>query len=150
MTEDDLETNITADMERQKIVKTILERDQFSKWLGLELLEFRAGYVRLQGTIRPEMMNGIGSLHGGITFAMADSAFAFTCNMENNISVAMEANISFTKAGYVGDVFTIDSTEVTSTRKIGVYEVKITNQLDELIALFKGTCYRIGKPLITE
>lgn len=150
MTEDDLETNITADMERQKIVKTILERDQFSKWLGLELLEFRAGYVRLQGTIRPEMMNGIGSLHGGITFAMADSAFAFTCNMENNISVALEANISFTKAGYVGDVFTIESTEINSTRKIGVYEVKITNQHDELVALFKGTCYRIGKPLITE
>lgn len=137
-------------MERQKIVKTILERDQFSKWLGLELLEFRAGYVRLQGTIRPEMMNGIGSLHGGITFAMADSAFAFTCNMENNISVALEANISFTKAGYVGDVFTIESTEINSTRKIGVYEVKITNQHDELVALFKGTCYRIGKPLITE
>lgn len=150
MTGDDLETKITASMERQKIVKTILERDQFSKWLGLELLEFRAGYVRLQGTIRPEMMNGIGSLHGGITFAMADSAFAFTCNMENNISVALEANISFTKAGYVGDVFTIESTEINSTRKIGVYEVKITNQHDELVALFKGTCYRIGKPLITE
>lgn len=145
-----MESKITASMERQKIVKTILERDQFSKWLGLELLEFRAGYVRLQGTIRPEMMNGIGSLHGGITFAMADSAFAFTCNMENNISVALEANISFTKAGYVGDVFTIESTEINSTRKIGVYEVKITNQNDELVALFKGTCYRIGKPLITE
>lgn len=137
-------------MERQKIVKTIMERDQFSKWLGLELLEFRAGYVRLQAVIRPEMMNGIGSLHGGITFAMADSAFAFTCNMENNISVALEANISFTKAGYVGDVFTIESTEINTTRKIGVYEVRITNQQDELIALFKGTCYRIGKPLITE
>ncbi len=137
-------------MERQKVVKTMLERDQFSKWLGLELLEFRAGYVRLQAVIRPEMMNGIGSLHGGVTFAMADSAFAFTCNMENNISVALEANISFTKAGYVGDVFTIEATEVNTTRKIGVYEVKITNQQDELIALFKGTCYRIGKPLITE
>lgn len=137
-------------MERQKVVKTMLERDQFSKWLGLELLEFRAGYVRLQAVIRPEMMNGIGSLHGGVTFAMADSAFAFTCNMENNISVALEANISFTKAGYAGDVFTIEATEVNTTRKIGVYEVKIINQQDELIALFKGTCYRIGKPLITE
>src|SRR5690606_34779704 len=137
-------------MKQQEVVNHMLVHDKFSKWMGLELLELRPGYVRLQAEIRPEMMNGIGSLHGGITFAMADSAFAFTCNMENNISVALEANISFTKAGYVGDVFTIESTEINTTRKIGVYEVKITNQHDELIALFKGTCYRIGKPLITE
>lgn len=137
-------------MERQKVVNTLLERDQFSKWLGLELLEFRPGYVRLQAQIRPEMMNGIGSLHGGVTFAMADSAFAFTCNMDNHISVALDANISFTKAGYVDDVFTIESREINATRKTGVYEVKITNQHNELVALFKGTCYRVGKPLISE
>lgn len=128
----------------------MIARDKFSEWLGLELLEMKPGYVRLQAAIRPEMMNGIGTLHGGVTFAMADSAFAFTCNMDNNISVALDVHISFTKAGYVGDIFTIESTEINSTRKIGLYDVKITNQHRELIALFKGTCYRVGKPLLSE
>jgi acyl-CoA thioesterase len=138
------------EMDRDQVIKTLLERDQFTKWLGLELLEHRAGYIKLRGKIRAEMMNGIGSLHGGVTFAMADSAFAFTCNMENMISVALEVNISFTKAGYEGDVFTIVSKEINTTRKIGIYEVTITNQHDELVALFRGTCYRVGKTLLPE
>lgn len=134
----------------QKVVDHMLVNDKFSQWMGLELLELKKGYVRMQAQIRPEMMNGIGTLHGGITFAMADSAFAFTCNMENNISVALDVHISFTKAGFVGDIFTIESKEINSTRKIGLYDVKITNQKGELIALFKGTCYRVGKPLLEE
>lgn len=132
----------------EQLVHTMLERDKFSEWLGLKVLEIRPGYIKLQATIREEMMNGIGSLHGGITFAMADSAFAFTCNMYNNISVALDAHISFTKAGQAGDVFTIESEEINTTHRIGVYHVKVSNQRDELVALFKGTCYRIGKPLI--
>lgn len=137
-------------MEPRRVVDEMLARDKFSEWMGLELLELKAGYVRLQAVIRPEMMNGIGRLHGGVTFAMADSAFAFTCNMENSISVALDAHISFTKAGYVGDIFTIESKEINSTRKTGLYEVRITNQHQELVAVFKGTCYRVGKTLINE
>jgi acyl-CoA thioesterase len=137
-------------MNRDLVVKTILERDAFSKWLGLELIEYHEGYVMLQAKIRPEMMNGIGSLHGGVTFAMADSAFAITCNMENQISVALEASMSFTKAGAVNDVFTITSKELNATRKTGLYEVKVVNQRDELVAVFKGTCYRVGKQLLTQ
>lgn len=137
-------------MDPKKVVAEMIARDKFSEWLGLELLELRPGYVRLQATIRPEMMNGIGTLHGGVTFAMADSAFAFTCNMENSISVALDAHISFTKAGYAGDIFTIESQEINATRKTGLYEVRITNQHQELIAVFKGTCYRVGKTLISE
>ena len=96
------------------------------------------------------MMNGVGSVHGGVTFAMADSAFAFACNSYNNISVALDVHISFTKAGKVGDVFTIEAKEVHSSKRTGIYDIKVTNQNNELIALFKGTCFRTGKPLIEE
>lgn len=137
-------------MIQQKVVDEMLSKDKFSEWLGLELKELRPGYVRLEAKIRAEMMNGIGTLHGGVTFAMADSAFAFTCNMDNAVSVALDAHISFTKAGYEGDVFTIESTEINTTRKTGLYEVTIKNQHQELIAVFKGTCYRVGKKLIEE
>ncbi|MGV0924368.1 hydroxyphenylacetyl-CoA thioesterase PaaI [Empedobacter tilapiae] len=137
-------------MEPQKLLNAMLDHDKFSEWLGLEVIEVREGYAKLQVAIRPEMMNGVGSVHGGVTFAMADSAFAFSCNMYNNISVALDVHISFTKAGKVGDVFTIEAKEVHSSKRTGIYDIKVTNQNNELIALFKGTCFRTGKPLIEE
>lgn len=137
-------------MESQRLLKAMLDHDKFSEWLGLEVLEVREGYAKLQAVIRPEMMNGVGSVHGGVTFSMADSAFAFSCNMYNNISVALDVHISFTKAGREGDIFTIESQEVSSTKRTGIYDIKITNQHNDLIALFKGTCFRTGKPLIEE
>ncbi|RLZ08636.1 hydroxyphenylacetyl-CoA thioesterase PaaI [Faecalibacter macacae] len=137
-------------MEPQRLLHAMTANDKFSEWLGLEVLEVREGYAKLQAKIRPEMMNGVGSVHGGVTFSMADSAFAFSCNMYNNISVALDVHISFTKAGRDGDVFTIESQEVSTTKKTGIYDIKVTNQNNELIALFKGTCFRTGKPLIEE
>ena len=137
-------------MEPQRLLHAMLDHDKFSEWLGLEVIEVREGYSKLQAKIRPEMMNGVGSVHGGVTFSMADSAFAFSCNMYNNISVALDGNIYFTKAVREGDVFTIESQEVSSTKKTGIYDIKVTNQNNELIALFKGTCFRTGKPLIEE
>lgn len=133
---------------KEEVVAYMLENDAFSRWLGLEIKEIRAGYVCLQGKIRPEMMNGIGTLHGGVTFAMADSAFAFACNMDNRKSVALDLSISFTHAGYQGDVFTVVCQEINSTRKTGLYEVKIHNQNNQLIALFKATTYRLDVPVI--
>ena len=137
-------------MEPQKLLIAMTKHDKFGEWLGLEVLEVREGYSKLQATIRPEMMNGFGIVHGGVTFSMADSAFAFSCNMYNNISVALDVHISFTKPGKLGDVLTIESKEISSTRKTGIYDITITNQNNELIALFKGTCFRTGKPLIEE
>ncbi|MDM1550394.1 hydroxyphenylacetyl-CoA thioesterase PaaI [Empedobacter falsenii] len=137
-------------MEPQKLLNAMLDHDKFSEWLGLEVIGLDAGYAKVQATIRPEMMNGVGSVHGGVTFAMADSAFAFACNSYNNISVALDVHISFTKAGKIGDVFTIEAKEVHSSKRTGIYDIKVTNQNNELIALFKGTCFRTGKPLIEE
>ena len=137
-------------MEPQKLLNAMLDHDKFSEWLGLEVIEVKPGYAKLQAAIRSEMMNGVGSVHGGVTFAMADSAFAFACNSYNNISVALDVHISFTKAGKVGDVFTIEAKEVHSSKRTGIYDIKVTNQNNELIALFKGTCFRTGKRLIEE
>lgn len=137
-------------MEPQKLLNAMLSQDKFSEWLGLQVIEVKEGYAKLQAKIRPEMLNGVGTVHGGVTFAMADSAFAFSCNMYNNISVALDVHISFTKAGKEGDVFTIESHEVHSSKRTGVYDIKVTNQHDELVALFKGTCFRTGKQLIQE
>lgn len=134
----------------KKVVDYMLENDAFSQWLGLELKELKKGYVKLSAVIKPQMMNGIGSVHGGITFAMADSAFAFACNMDNRKSVALDLSISFTHPGKVGDIFTIVCEEINSTRKTGLYEVKIWNQNEKMMALFKATAYRLDMPVIPE
>lgn len=129
----------------EKVVDHMLEQDAFSQWLGIELLEIREGYSRIQMTVRKEMVNGFGIAHGGIAFSLADSAFAFACNNRNNLSVALDTNISFTRAVQIGDILTAEAIEIHNGRSTGVYSISIFNQQNEQVALFKGTCFRTGK-----
>ena len=129
----------------EKVVDHMLQQDAFSQWLGIELLEIREGYSRIKMIVRKDMVNGFGIAHGGIAFSLADSAFAFACNNRNNLSVALDTNISFTRAVQVGDLLTAEATEIHNGRSTGVYSIGIFNQKDEQIALFKGTCFRTGK-----
>ena len=131
-----------------KVVSGMMQNDLFSQWMGLEVLEVKEGYSKVRMTIRKEMLNGFGIVHGGLAFSLADSAFAFACNNRNNISVALDVTITFTKAVNVGDVLTADAKEIHNGRSTGVYIITITNQKNEQVAFFKGTCFRTGKPLI--
>jgi len=126
----------------------MMEKDRFSQWLGIEVLEVREGYCRIRMTLRPEMVNGFDIIHGGIAFSLADSALAFACNNRNNLSVALETSISFTRQMKVGDVLTAEAKELHNGRSTGLYLVTITNAQDLQVALFKGTCFRTGKTLI--
>jgi acyl-CoA thioesterase len=127
----------------------MMENDFFSQWMGVEVLEVREGYSRIRMTIRKEMVNGFGIVHGGLPFSFADSAFAFACNNRNNLSVALDVTITFTKAVNVGDVLTAEAKEIHNGRSTGVYLIDVTNQKNEQVALFKGTCFRTGKALIS-
>jgi acyl-CoA thioesterase len=99
-------------------------------------------------TIRPEMVNGFGIVHGGVTFALADSAFAFACNNRNDLSVALDTSINFTKQVLVGDQLTAEATELHNGKSTGLYQIAIQNQHQQLVAQFKGLCYRTHKNLI--
>ena len=126
----------------------MMEHDLFSQWLGIEVLEIKTGYSRLRMKVREEMINGFGIVHGGIAFSLADSAFAFACNNRNNLSVALDTAINFLKPVNVGDVLTAEAKELHNGRSTGLYHIEIKNQNDHLVAMFKGTCYRTGKPLV--
>lgn len=128
----------------------MLQHDAFSRWLGITVVEIREGYSKIQMTLREEMLNGFGSIHGGIPFSLADSAFAFACNNRNNLSVALDTSINFTKATKPGDVLTAEAIEVHNGRSTGLYLITITNQQGQAVAHFKGTCFRTGKPLIAQ
>jgi acyl-CoA thioesterase len=130
------------------VVDHMMENDFFSQWMGVEVLEVKEGYSRIRMTIRKEMVNGFGIVHGGLPFSLADSAFAFACNNRNNLSVALDVTITFTKAVNVGDVLTAEAKEIHNGRSTGVYLVSIINQKNEQVALFKGTCFRTGKKLV--
>jgi acyl-CoA thioesterase len=132
------------------VVNHMMENDLFSQWLGIEVLEVKEGFSKIKMTVRKEMINGFGIVHGGIAFSLADSAFAFACNNRNNLSVALDTSINFTKPVHVGDMLTAVAKELHNGKSTGLYHITITNQNDHVVALFKGTCFRTNKKLIAD
>ena len=143
-----METRTDKNALAQQVVQHMMQHDGFSQWLGISVQEVKEGYSKIKMTVRPEMINGFGIVHGGIPFSLADSAFAFACNNRNNLSVALDTTINFTKSTQPGDVLTAEANEVHNGRSTGLYLITVTNQHGEQVALFKGTCFRTGKTLI--
>ena len=139
---------MTTNSSAADVVSHMMKNDLFSKWLGIELLEVRDGYSRIKMTVRKEMINGLGIVHGGIAFSLGDSAFAFACNNRNVLSVALDTSINFLKPVLVGDMLTAEATEIHNGRSTGLYNIIITNQNGTLVAVFKGNCFRTQKKLI--
>ena len=140
----------TADTLAIDVVNQMMNDDAFSNLLGMQVLEIKEGYSRVQMKINKEMVNGFGIAHGGIAFSLADSAFAFACNSRNNLSVALDVTITFIKAVNIGDTLIAEAKEIHNGRSTGVYLITITNQKNEQVGLFKGTCFRTGKLLVKE
>ena len=130
------------------VVNKMLETDAFSNWLGIGVIELKEGYSKITMTVRSEMLNGLGVVHGGIAFSLADSAFAFACNSRNNLSLALDTSINFLKPVYINDVLIAEATEIHNGKSTGLYQIKITNQKDQLVAIFKGTCFRTGRLVV--
>jgi acyl-CoA thioesterase len=131
-----------------EVVRKMMKDDLFSQWLGIQVIDIREGYSLIRMTIRDEMVNGFGVIHGGIAFSLADSAFAFACNNRNNLSLALDVSITFNKALKPGDVITAEAKELHNGRSTGLYLITVLNEQNEQVALFKGTCFRTGKTLI--
>ncbi len=132
----------------KEVVSHMMNNDFFSQWLGIEVLEIKEGYSKVKMTVRKEMVNGFGIVHGGIPFSLADSAFAFACNNRNNLSVALDTSINFVKSVHVDDVLTAEAKEIHNGRSTGLYHISIINQNNQLVAHFKGLCFRTNNPLL--
>jgi acyl-CoA thioesterase len=133
-----------------QVVAHMMQHDLFSQWLGISVLEIKEGYSKIKMTVRAEMINGLGIVHGGIAFSFADSAFAFACNNRNNLSVALDTSINFIKPVHVDDILIAEATEIHNGKSTGLYQIKIINQKEHVVAIFKGTCFRTGKSLVGE
>jgi acyl-CoA thioesterase len=132
-----------------RILHTMLDKDNFSKWLGIEVDEYREGYCRLHFTVKAEMLNGFHIVHGGVLFSAADSAFAFACNSHGRISVALDAHISFIRSAREGDTISVEAREIHTGNKTSFYNISINHGADP-VAVFKGTAYRTSANVIAQ
>ena len=128
-----------------ELAQYMLNQDAFSQWMGIRLIDVQEKYCLIEMPIKEEMINGLKTVHGGVTFSLADSALAFSSNNTNDASVALNCVINFTKAVREGDILRAESILVSDTRKTGIYDIKVTNQDQEIMASFRGTVYKIGK-----
>ena len=112
--------------------------DDCSRWIGMEQDDIGPGRATLSMTVEKHHTNGHDICHGGVTFTLADSAFAFACNSHNAIAVAQHNSITFIAPGKLGDRLTAVAREVTRFGRSGIYDVRVTNQDGTLIAEFRG------------
>ncbi|HEX8758005.1 MAG TPA: hydroxyphenylacetyl-CoA thioesterase PaaI [Steroidobacteraceae bacterium] len=142
----------TPNAEAQRLAElsaqALLANDEASRSLGLRLEEVGPGFARLRMTVRPEMLNGHGTCHGGMLFALADTAFAVACNTHNAATVAAAASIDFLAPARADDELTAEARELWRSKRSGIYEISVSNQRGEKIALFRGRSHCIGGPLV--
>ena len=124
-----------------KIVQEMMSRDFFSQWLGVEILEVGEGFAKASMTIRKEMLNGHQLAHGGITFSLADSAFAFASNSHGQKAVSIETSINHVKPIFEGDTLIAEAKKESISKSLGQYIVRISRG-EELVGLFKGVVFR--------
>jgi acyl-CoA thioesterase len=131
-------------MEGTTIPYKMLSQDAYSSWLGIEILSCEIGSVKVGMTIRKEMLNSMNKAHGGISYALADTAFGFSANTHGRYAVSIETSINHIEALHLGDYITAEATLDVQKTKVGFNIVEVKKG-DELVALFKGVVYRTNK-----
>ncbi len=118
------------------------DHDPFSQWLGIELVAVEEGSCSLRMRVRAEMLNGFGVAHGGITFSLADSAFAFACNSHGRHAVSIHCSVEHVAPVVEGDVLTAIATEERLGQSLSNYAVRVIKANGEPVAFFRGVAYR--------
>ncbi|HTE44327.1 MAG TPA: hotdog fold thioesterase [Gemmatimonadaceae bacterium] len=133
----------------ERVVAAMMAKDAFSQWLGLEVIDVRPRGSTVRMTVRDDMLNGFGVCHGGVTFALADSALAFASNTHGRVTMSIENSITYPKAIENGDVLTATADEETASKRLGFFRVMVERD-GETVALFRGTVYKTLEPYFPE
>ena len=134
-----------AELRAHRVVQGMLARDEFSRWLGLEVVELGPSRCLCRMSVREDMVNGFGVAHGAIVFALADSTLAFACNTQGRIAMSIENGVSYPAPVHPGDELTALVEEERATGRLGFYSGRVRNQRGELVALFRGTVYKTSR-----
>lgn len=130
----------------ERVVQGMMAKDGFSAWLGIEILAVRPNAVTVRMRVRRDMLNGFGVCHGGVTFALADSAFAFASNTHGRVTVSVDNGMRYPAPVHEGDVLTAAAEEESAGRRLAFFRVTVTNQDGTTVGLFRGTVYRTDQP----
>lgn len=122
----------------EKSAAAMFEKDQASQLLGMAIESADEGCAVLTLTVLREHCNGHQTCHGGVSFALADSAFAFACNSRNQVTVGQQASINYIAPAKAGDILKAHAKEVSLTGRSGIYDVRVTKQDGTVIAEFRG------------
>jgi acyl-CoA thioesterase len=141
-----MNANETAD----KVARAMLAAEGTGPAWGIEIEEAGEGYARIRMRLRPDMLNGHGIAHGGMVFALADTAFAYACNGRNVTTVAAQASIVFLDAAREGEMLIAEAEEAALVGRSGVYNVKVTGEDGRTVAAFQGYSRSLGGPVIGE
>ncbi len=134
----------------ERVVARMVERDGFSRWLGISVADVKPREATCTLTVSREMLNGFGVCHGGVTFSLADSAFAFASNTQGNVAMSIDNQISYPAPAREGDVLTATAREESGTERLAFYRVDVKTQTGTLVAIFKGTVYKTRTPHLPE
>ncbi|RAU21374.1 phenylacetic acid degradation protein PaaD [Paramagnetospirillum kuznetsovii] len=124
----------------ERVAAAIGEREAVSRFLGISLDEVGPGHATLSMTVSPDMLNGVGTCHGGMSYTLADTAFGYACSSGNRIGVAVSCTITYPAAAKLGDRLTARCREVHCKGRSGTYDCTVTSQTGEVVALFRGQC----------
>jgi acyl-CoA thioesterase len=134
----------------ERAAQAMWSDDRASAWFGMEILSVDEGTATLAMTLQPHQCNGHGIGHGGVTFSLADSAFAFACNSRNQVTVAQHNTITFLAPTRAGDRLTATAREISRAGRSGLYDVTVTNQDGVTVAEFRGASRTIKGQLFDE
>ena len=140
-----------SDQERaEKSAEAMWATDDASKWFGMRLDAVGPGTATMSLTVANEQTNGHDICHGGVIFALADSAFAFACNSYNKVTVAQSNSITFVAPAKTGDTLTAMAVEIARSGRSGTWDATVTNQDGTTVALFRGLARTINGALFEE
>jgi acyl-CoA thioesterase len=142
---------MTPEQRAARVGEAMFAADKASReFLQMELVSCAPGRATMRMTVREEMLNGHRICHGGLIFTLADSTFAFACNSHNKVAVAAGCAIEFLKPGQLGDVLTCEGVEQVLQGRHGVYDMRVTNQKGETVAMFRGKSAQIPGTVFPE
>jgi acyl-CoA thioesterase len=144
---------MTETLDPQRVAERVRDHmwanDRASQGLGMRITAVGPGTATLEMPVRPDMLNGLDLCHGGLVSTLADSAFAFACNAYDEMTVASGFSVDLVAAARLGDVLTASAVEVSKTGRTGVYDITVTNQRGERVAVFRGRSYTMkGRPVV--
>ena len=134
----------------ERVAAAMFAKDRASQMMGMRIVKVGPGRAELTMTVRADMLNGHATCHGGFIFTLADSAFAFACNSNNQTTVASGAGIDFIAPAREGDVLTAAAEERSATGRTGVYDITVRNQRGETVALFRGKSHRVKGHVVVD